>query len=786
MAMICYELRKLIGNRFLMIALAVLLLFNCGLAYYTASESHETPVSDAQKEFLTYYLNHTAEVEAYAAEIEAFDKEQLELEFEAIQSGEEYTARQYPNRYNIDSLPDKYLIEWARKTVNSAGSYREDIIEVIRRGKNNLADLEDKGYGDSYSAHYQRKVIEEYQAILDSKRMIGLESDHGWNAYYNYAAGDLLLFAFVMLLASALFLQEKQVGFWAMIRTTRRGRLETGIAKLATLTVSVTVALILFAGSSFAVHGLVCGYSSPYNVLQVLDSFRLSNLQITVGEYLPIHLLLKWSSTLVFGTIVVLISLFLSHPAEAYIGSVAVFGSQYLLRIFPYLDADDPFRNLNLMTVSEAIRLTTRYRTLNVFGSAQPALLCWTVLAILLSIGLTISILTLYSKAHLSFDRPSLFRKFLPKGLPRWKRTKASPKPRRAKGSIHTIFAWETYKRLIADRIWMVLAILLIAKCIVAADGIGEPLRYREMIYHEYMTLYAGEWTEEKSAEITAKAEEIRSTLAKYQQIQTARRQGAISEAEYEAYMEQYYEASDLDGFFDAIVERDQYLRRVAEGSEITPSFVYDTGWNELLGAESDLWLYFAILLLAAGIFSGEYQKTSSSGGFAPLLRSTVKGRHKTYRTKLWLILSGTALLTVTFSAVDLLVASAKYDLPLLSASVTSLAGFMGLPEGLTIGGYLVLYFVTKLFTALCLAVLVFALSAMIHQTLPVLCIALGVTLLPHLLVSMGVPLTAVDFQSYFAATPLWMAKDITQWMIVAMSIVFTIVLYWIGKRRKT
>ena len=274
--------------------------------------------------------------------------------------------------------------------------------------------------------------------------------------------------------------------------------------------------------------------------------------------------------------------------------------------------------------------------------------------------------------------------------------------------------------------------------------------------------------------------------IAQYAKMQAGYRQGEITQAEYDAYMANYYAASDLDGFFDAIVERDRYLRKVEEKSEITPSFVYDTGWNEIFGAESDLWLYFAILIVTAGIFSGEYQKTSSSGGFAPLLRTTVKGRKKTYHAKLLLILTATLILTVTFSAVDLLVASAKYDLPLLSASVTSLAGFMGLPEALSIGQYLALYLVTKLFTALGLAVFVFALSALIHQTLPVLCIALGVTLLPHLLVSMGVPLTAVDFQSYFAATPLWMAKDITQWMIVAMSIVFTIVLYWIGKRRKT
>ncbi len=782
--MIKYELRKLIGNRFLVIALAVLLLVNCGLAYYTATESRELPVSDAQKEFLTYYLNHTEEVEAHAAEIEAFNKAQMELEFEANRNGEEYIAKEYPDRYKIDGLSDESVIRWARATVNSAGSYREDIAEVISRAENNLAELESKGYGDSYSANYQRKVIEEYGSLLASGLRIGLEADHGWNAYYHYQAGDLLLFAFVMLLASALFLQEKQSGFWAMIRTTRRGRLATGVAKLAALAISVTAGLLLFVGSSFAIYGLICGYSSPHNVLQVLDGFRMSNLQITVGEYLPLHLLLKWSSLMVFGVVVVLISLFLSHPAEAYIGSVAVFGSQYLLQIFPYLDADNPFRNLNLLTVSEATRLTTRFRTLNVFGTAQPALLCWVILTLILCAAVTIATLLLFAKAHLSFDRPSIFRKLLPKGLPRLNLARFTPKRRQAKGNVHSLFAWEAYKRLIADRILIVLALIFVWKCVIATDGMGEPLRYRELIYHRYMTEYAGAWTEEKSDEITAKAKEISETVRQLDEMQAAHSDGSITDAEYEAYLGQYNDAMELDGFFDAIVERDSYLRSIAEKTDLTPAFVYDTGWNAIFGARSDLWLYFSILLLTCGIFSGEYQKTSSSGGFAPLLHTTVKGRKKTSRAKLLLTLTGTVALTAIFTAVDIGVVASKYDLPGLSESAVSLEAFAGLPDALSIGQYLALYLLTKLLMALFLAWLTFALSAVLGKTLPVVSIALAFTLLPNLLVNAGLPLEIVDFQSYFAATPLWLADGALQWIVLATCIVFTVALYLIAKRR--
>ncbi len=784
--MIRYELRKLLGNRFLLISLALLLLLNCGVSYYTATESRETPVSDAQKEFLIYYLNHTEEAEAYAAEIDAFQKAQLELEIEAIRNGEEYEAKKYPNRYNIDGLTDEYLIRWARDTVNSAGSYRADIAEVIDRAKRNLAELQSQGYGDSYAANYQREVIREYREILDSGLQIGLESDHGWNAYYNYAAGDLLLFAFVMILASALFLQEKQSGFWGMIRTTRRGRMETGVSKLATLGISVTVALLLFAGSSFAVYGLICGYSSPHNVLQVLDSFRLSNLQITVGQYLSIHLLLKWSSALVFGAVVVLISLFFNHPAAACSGSVVVFGSQYLLRFFPYLDADNPFRNLNLLTVSESIRLTGRLRTLDVFGSAQPALLCWAIVAVILLVGAMMATLFLYAKGYLPTDRPSIFRKLFPKGLLKLKLVRFTVKRRQVKGKIHSLFTWEAYKRLITDRILPVILLLLVVKCIVTTDGIGEPLRYREMIYREYMILYAGEWTEEKSAEITAKAAEIKDTVRKYDEMQTAHSEGTITNAEYEAFLEKYYDAAELDGFFDMIVMRDKYLRSVTEETEITPAFVYDTGWNAFLGANSDLWLYFALLLLTCGIFSGEYQKTSSSGGFAPLLRTTVKGRQKTFRTKLLFVLIGTFVLTALFTAVDFAAVAAKYALPGLSESVASLETFAGLPATWSIGQYAMLYLTTKLLMALLFTWFVFALSAVLEKTLTVMSISLALTLLPSLLVNAGLPLEAVDFQVYFAATPVWLAVMTggAEWIILTAGAILTAILYPFAKRR--
>lgn len=784
--MVSCELKKLLGNRFLLIALALLLVLNCAVAYFSISERHEPAISDAQKDFLGYYLAHTEEVEAHAAEIEAFEAEQRQLEMEALSLGIDFERQKYPDIYNIDRLTDARLISWARSTVNSAGSYTADLTAVIERAQNNLAQLESDGYGDSYSANYQRKVIEEYQTMLDSGRMIGIESDHGWGDFYSYTAGDLLLFAFIIMLASALFLQEKQCGFWQIIRTARHGRLATGAAKLSAFVIASAVALLLFAGSSFAVFGAVCGYSSPDNVLQVLDTFRFSTLQITVGQYLPLCLLLKWSALLVFGLTAVLLSLFFTHTSEAYAVGVLFFGVQYLMQAFPYLDADHPFRNLNLLTVAEGVRLTSRYRTLNIFGNAVPAMLCWAILAVVLTVVCVSGTLLLYSKAHLSFDRPSIFKRLLPKDLPKPIGTKRAPKRRTIKGSVHSLFTWELYKRLVSDRMLPLIALILVLKCLSGIETATSPLSYSDTIYHEYMTLYSGEWTDAKSDAIATEGAYLDETINNVQFMREAARAGTISDAEYAAYLEALDYAGGRQYYFEQIEAHERYLQAKMQETGVTLSFVYDSGWERIFNAESDLWLYAALFLLLCGSFSGEYRSNASSGGFADIQRTTLGGRKHTFYAKLCSALISSALITLLFSAVDLVLVAVKYDLPELSASIVSIERLSSLPTSLSIGQYLVLYLLTKLGMALLFCLLVFSLSALLKKTLPVMSLALALTLLPNLLVRLGLAFTALDFHSYFAATPFWKAacEGSMEPLVLLVGVVGALILHLIAKRR--
>ncbi len=786
--MIRFELRKLTGHRLLWTALAVLLLLNCGMAYYTALQMRNSIVPAEADAFIDYYLDYPDEVETHKQDIARFHEEQMRLAREAMDLGREYELQNYPNQYGYSAIGDELLIIHTEEMVDSASSYFSDLQAVIRRASDNLAELESKGMGNSYAADYQRQVIDRYQTVLASGRQIGLEYIRGWDAYFQYTAGDILLFAFVMLLASALFLQEKQCGFWPIIRTSRRGRLTTGVAKLCAFGIVSIGALLLFAGTSFAAYGVVCGYSSPHNILQALNSFRYSTLQLTVGQYLPLYLLMKLSAVWVFGALVLLISLFFTHYAGAYACGILLFGMQYLMQSFPYINTDNPFLNLNLLKVAGAVRLTARFRTLNAFGNAIPYLVCWTILALVLLAGTCLMILLFYCKGYLSFERSSFVYRLLNK----WRqRHTVAGKHRRALRSsrvrAHSLFGWSLYQRWIGDRMLPLIALLLIGKCLLAADAASAPPTFSDSVYKEYMTAFAGEWTAEKSAAISEERTYINETLAKSNAMRSDWKAGTISDESYSAYLDELNYAISHDDYLRTVEAKNEYLQRIQTKTGVTPAFVYDTGWNALFSSASDLWLYAAIFLLFCGSFAEEYRTTTSSGGFAPLMRSTVKGRSCFFQARLAAALVSVIAVSVLFCAADLYWTSVAYELPQFSAPVTSLEPLSALSPTLTIGQFLVFYFITRIGLAVFLCLLIFGLSALLHHTLPVMSLVCALTLLPHLLVQLGLPLERMDFHQYFASTPLWLscAENLTAGLLpLTIGIIALTVLLIVEKRR--
>jgi hypothetical protein len=157
----------------------------------------------------------------------------------------------------------------------------------LARAELNLREYDFMGISpESYGYRYQENVIALYQTALE-KVSIEPEYAGGWETYFDYEAGNVLLFAAILLIGTVIFAQESNSGFQPLIRISRYGRGATAAAKLLTMGIATVGLVLLFVGSSFVIIGLRMGYSDPGNAVQLLARFRLCPYVLTSGNISP-------------------------------------------------------------------------------------------------------------------------------------------------------------------------------------------------------------------------------------------------------------------------------------------------------------------------------------------------------------------------------------------------------------------------------------------------------------------------------------------------------------------
>lgn len=111
---VMYEIKKLCGVKYLWVFLFVLLMLNTLVAWYTADKTVAAQEPTQMiSEFYAEYFENPEELDAYYAEMQAFNAEQEELFREAMRQGDyDFQTESLPNLYSTDenySDPDAVL-----------------------------------------------------------------------------------------------------------------------------------------------------------------------------------------------------------------------------------------------------------------------------------------------------------------------------------------------------------------------------------------------------------------------------------------------------------------------------------------------------------------------------------------------------------------------------------------------------------------------------------------------------------------------------------------------------
>lgn len=585
--------------------------------------------------------------------------------------------------------------------------YRDDIRRVIRLAERNIADL--SAGGDGFVVNYQRKVIEKYTALAESGQTPAPIS--GWSEYVSLTGRVTLLLAWAVVTGSAVMLCEQDHGMLSFLCISKKG-VGAYKAKLWLLLFLSAGSAAVFSAADLAVCGIKYGFSGMHAPLVSVRSMEFCPYAVSIAGYIVI----QYAAVTLLAFAAAVLSALIGKLSGSYIFTFLCGGAVCGALYASGFDVNSLF---------------ARYRALDLFGRAVDALPFYAA-------GLLVSCAFLCAAFCLAGNRRTALGERLRRAermlfgniTTLLEKAAKNKRPRRAKR--HGMYVYELKKVFISSKL-ILLALLLLGAKIYYLAGTERPDDLYEREYHRLCTALGGELTDEKAEYIMSGLAECEDIISRHEEMRELVQSGGITSAAYNEYLQKLYAAEVKK---DALTRLNEQKDRIGSlcAEEKNAEIVYDTGWLTLFCAVPDFFLYTLILLLFAGSYS--FEARAGMRGLLPCLKN---GDRTLDAFKFSAAVTSAAVLCLIFISTDIFFIARTYPPEDITAPVLSLRGVAPWLDGLSVGGYLMLYILCKTVAHMLFAALVVAAAKLLCRPVLVIPAVTALTLLPHFAVG-GLP----------------------------------------------
>ncbi len=716
-----YEWKKLIHNRFFIAIFVLLFLVNTALVYME-SKPDGYDRDDLAEDLYDEWELYLADPDAFKVE---YDRLTAHFEVMNAEGKKDKETEKYWNYRRIYGF-----LERQQEYVNT---FPEDMRYIVIAAQLKQEDLLATGVlPTDYDYEYQQDVIDIY--TVNERIPLIPEYLRGWDDYFSYTSGNVLLVMLLLVLAPSLCIDEHTSGMFPVLHATKKGRLHTILCKLGVLFCVVVVGVLLYTGVALAFYGANHGFSSMDNFVQAFDLFKLSPAIITISEYLILSVAEKILVLFAMGMLFMMLAALIKKYALTFVAGLGIVGVNLVLHFVESWDMASLAGTIQLVgcfTVMDTNTAFTRYRALNLFNNTASYLPAAMILYGAIVVICAVVTVWLFCRTPGAGRKHKVAEKEKKRiRLP----AVAIPLPGRG------LVGAELHKNLISNKYILVIVAAILFKVFLSGGAWVYNESFDDSVYKEYMTRLEGEMTEEKATYILEERERFSSALSKFQEAQSQYQAGLIDDAAYFAASDEYSYSQQREELFVRIENQQTHIGKLAaEGKDA--HFVYDTGWQVVFAQEFDWLLYGLILLLFAGVFAEEFR-----GGTPFILRSTKKGRGRVFVAKYATSLILATVLFGVFTVIDLRNAFDTFTLPALNSPLASMSNFAALPE-MSILQYLILTHAIKYLAVIALATMIIGASMLTKKTLNTLTVVAIGTILPYLLRRLGLAVAGyVDY----------------------------------------
>lgn len=794
MRLLYYELKKLAGMRYLWAAFFVMLAACCILFVHDGTNTtvsrgevkwrdyypDKIDALDAYEDFLRLKKDDPERAEAIVANVrdyweaesnypekdEGMSDEEYEKEVASYFAGidEKFDTYQFGSKYSDGRpLSDEIIVAYIDKINASAEDYERRITGITNVASGVMKRLEAHGKADSPVYEYERRFYELYAPLSNVE--FTDEPVRGWNVLFLFDKLDIFLFLFLALAAMSVFVNERTSGTLPILRATTGGRIKLSAAKLGALMTLTVLAAAAFILAVTVECGLLYGFSSGKAPIQMFGPNDVTSpahyvscvncpYPWTVAEYFAVSSLYRILAAVVFTSAIALVSALFFSPAVSLAAGMGVILANVAANNF--VSSSGWFR-LNLFCVSSAYEIVGTHDEVYFAGRFFPVdILAVVIYGAVFAVCASSSVLIGGRRGFAVPDpvrRAAPIRSVIGAVRDKWSSltVRAKEKSRRYPSSL---FAWECRKLLTPGVTALVILLLL---CSVYLDFDAYDVRLPDSIieYESYVNEnLLGAYTEEKAAALSLAYEENKRLTSSetYDDMTDKYYYGEITAEEYGSYLTERDAAVRVRDALERASAQSAYLEALASSTGINGWYLSEYRLTPILSRGFDVCLLAAVIVIFSRVCPPDYAAVAQSGDFASIARTTRRGRRASYSAKVLSVLAVSLAVAAVFTLADFAVSLSRvpHITKILSAPVVSISRYGSLDTDMTVAECLAAAAALRFLSCAAIACITAAASFAFKKTAPTLFFAAAVTLLPYVLVNLG-----VDIAKYIDMTAM-------------------------------
>lgn len=602
-----------------------------------------------------------------------------------------------------DNLYSEYMfITEIKDEIDKVANY-EAYLKNIEKKAEDLSQISifKSEKGNSYSEH----CIQAEAAAFED--MYGIETDYlpekGIMSALNFSLSDVILIAFVMLMASVLLREEKDSGMLALNFSMPGGRIKTAVAKLFAVFISLLAAVGFIYCANLLFYHFIYGLGNLDRSVQSLPSLMQCTWKVSIRNYLLLFFLAKWISAVIVSAWLMLCTYLLKNIFISWGAGLAFIGINFLIRIgISATGYFNLFRYMNIFSFMNTNEVLGRYIQLYFFGRPMPILVaeCISGCAFII-IFVTVFLITYHKGIAIRMNWPQLV--FVKNDIKKSQR-------KAVKTRLTGLTRYELYKLLRMNGAALVFGAYMIF-IIFQVSQRPTYVSLDEEIYKSYMTEWSGIVTDETVALIN----EENARFKPIYDLDDALQLGVLANNQYQDAMMAYQGLKKEKNVFDRIIS--QKLSYLEEHP--SARLVYDTGYEILFdsGGADDLYemvILFVVIILGFGnMFSVE-----KLTGMEKILATTPLGKKVLAAKKIQISRRITSLLAIFSLLPRYFRVGVTYGYSQLVAPAQSLEMFAQIPEWIPILVMMFLQVLLRVYIGMVAVYLVLYLSQKTGNTL--------------------------------------------------------------------